>query len=88
MFEYFAAGVPVIASDFPLWRTIVAEHECGLLVDPSSPVEVAAALAEYARKPEMLSTHSRNARRLAVEQLNWQAEGKRLVNTYDRFRWR
>ncbi|PRB56782.1 glycosyltransferase family 4 protein [Microbacterium sp. MYb45] len=88
MFEYFAAGVPVIASDFPLWRTIVAEHECGLLVDPSSPAEVAAALAEYARKPELLSAHSRNARRLAVEQLNWQAEGKRLVDTYDRFRWR
>lgn len=88
MFEYFAAGVPVIASDFPLWRTIVAEHECGVLVDPASPTGLADALARYAREPELLSAHSRNARRLAVERLNWQTEGARLVDAYDRFRWR
>lgn len=83
MFEYLAAGVPVIASDFPLWRTIVLEHECGILVDPSSPAEVAAAVRRYADDPEMLAAHSRNARSLAVEKLNWRPEGERLVRAYE-----
>lgn len=84
MFEYFAAGVPVVASDFPLWRTIVADHECGILVDPSSPSQVAAAIRRYADDPAMLSAHSRNARRLAVEQLNWASEAVVLRDAYSR----
>jgi len=82
MFEYFAAGVPVIASDFPLWRTIVEKHECGILVNQESPEEIASALKQYSENPELLELHSTNARRLAVEKFNWQPEGEILVKAY------
>lgn len=82
MFEYLAAGVPVIASDFPLWRTIVATHQCGQLVRQDSAGEVAKALARYASDAELLSTHSRNARELAVSTLNWAPEAARLTDAY------
>lgn len=83
MFEYFAAGNPVIASDFPLWRTIVEGHECGLLVDQESPEEIAKALKMYSENPELLELHSANARRLAVEKFIWKPEGEILVKTYE-----
>lgn len=84
MFEYFAAGVPVIASDFPLWRSIVEGYECGLLVDESSPSAIASAIATYADDPQLLDRHSRNARRVAEEKLNWASEVPTLASVYRR----
>lgn len=82
MFEYFAAGVPVIASDFPLWRKILVDRSCGLVVDPTSPDQIAAAIRRYAETPALLEEHSRNARRLALEVFNWESESRHLVDSY------
>jgi len=86
MFEYFAAGLPVIASDFPLWRTIVGDHDCGILVDQTSPGAVASAISRYERDAGLLSRHSENAMRLARERLNWHHEALGLLGVYERLR--
>ncbi|UJP08913.1 glycosyltransferase [Microbacterium sp. KUDC0406] len=83
MFEYFAAGVPVIASDFTLWRSIVDGHRCGQLVDERDPAAVARAVRRYADDPALLAEHSINARHAAVESLNWASEAQQLVLAYD-----
>ena len=84
MFEYFASGVPVIASDFPLWRSIIEEYDCGILVDEKSPSAIAAAVAKYDADPALLERHSNNARRVAVELLNWAHEEPTLESVYKR----
>lgn len=86
MFEYLAAGIPVIASDFPLWRSIVADAECALFVAPDSPGEIASAVKRYAEDPELLKEHSVNARRLANEKLNWAREADTLIAAYESVR--
>lgn len=83
MFEYFAAGIPVVASDFPLWRSIIEHYDCGVLVDETDPVDIARGLDELARSPERLAELSANAR-TAAQELNWDAEERRLVEAYDR----
>lgn len=46
LFEYMAAELSVVASNFPLWREIVEGNNCGLTVDPLDPGEIARAI-EY-----------------------------------------
>lgn len=82
MFEYFAAGIPVVASDFPLWRSIVEQYECGLLVDERDPDSIAAAVAAYANDPAMLARHGENARDAARHHLNWASQATILVDLY------
>ena len=41
MFEYMNAGIPVIASNFPLWEKIIHLNKCGLIVNPLDPHEIA-----------------------------------------------
>lgn len=84
MFEYMAAGLPVIASDFPLWRSIILKYDCGILVDETSPSQIAAAVAAYDEDSELLDRHGRNSRAAAVDHLNWRSEGEALVDLYDR----
>lgn len=83
MFEYFAAGIPVVASDFPLWRSIVEQYECGLLVDERDPDSIAEAVAAYADDPAMLARHGVNARDAAKHHLNWASQAAVLVDLYD-----
>ena len=83
MFEYFAAGIPVIASDFPLWRSIIEKYECGLLVDETSPRNISEAVAIYDSDPDLLDLHARNARRAAESEFNWRLEETALLAAYD-----
>lgn len=83
MFEYFAAGLPVIASDFPVWRGIIEEDDSGTLVDESDPTAIARALNFYHESPDVLRKQSSNARRHALNVRNWGTEGAALVKTYE-----
>lgn len=82
MFEYFASGTPVIASDFPLWAPIIERYDCGLLVDPASLEALAKALKTYADDPSLLDRHGANARGAALGALNWEAETEALLSVY------
>ncbi|RZA36441.1 MAG: glycosyltransferase [Lysobacteraceae bacterium] len=82
MFEYMAAGIPVIASDFPLWRDIVEGSACGLCVDPSDPQAIAAAIDHLASHPQQARDMGANGRRAVLERYNWENEEDKLIAFY------
>jgi glycosyltransferase involved in cell wall biosynthesis len=82
MFEYMAAGLPVIASDFPLWREIVTEAGCGLLVDPRSPRAIAEAMNHILAHPVEAAAMGRRGRAAVEGRYNWEAEFHKLLGLY------
>ena len=82
MFEYMSAGVPVIASNFPLWREIVIGNDCGLCVDPLDPQAIADAIDFIAANPERAEEMGRNGQRAVNERYNWGAEEQKLLQLY------
>lgn len=84
MFEYMSAGIPVIASDFPLWRNIVEGSRCGVCVDPLDPAQIARAIDELVGDPQKAQQMGLNGRRAVMECYNWAAEEKKLQTYYRR----
>lgn len=83
MFEYMSAGIPVIASRFPLWTEIIEGNQCGICVDPENPEEIALAIKRVVDNPEWAKELGENGRRAVVERYNWEAEEKVLLAFYE-----
>lgn len=82
LFEYMAAGIPCVVSDFPLWREIVESAQCGLLVDPSDPEAIAAAIAWLLENESEAKAMGERGREAVESEYNWQGEAKKLVELY------
>jgi glycosyltransferase involved in cell wall biosynthesis len=82
LFEYMSAGLPVIASDFPLWREIVEGNACGVVVDPTDPRKIGEAIDYLLDRPDMRETMGENARNAVRERYNWQRESQKLLDLY------
>lgn len=83
MFEYMAAGLPVISSNFPLWKAIVEGNKCGLCVDPLDPEAIAKAIDFLVDNPEEAERMGRNGQSAVYEKYNWAIEEKKLFKLYD-----
>jgi glycosyltransferase involved in cell wall biosynthesis len=84
MFEYMAAGLPVIASRFPLWQDIVEGNQCGLCVDPENPLAIAAAIDHLCRHPHIARRMGENGRRAVHTAYHWGSEADKLGAFYER----
>lgn len=82
MFEYMAAGVTVVASDFPLWKDIIEKRKSGVCVraqDPSALKDVINGLFD---DPALMDEMGSNGRRAVEEYFNWGVEEKKLTDFY------
>ncbi|MDP4739333.1 MAG: glycosyltransferase family 4 protein [Crocinitomicaceae bacterium] len=82
MFEYLAAGCAVLASDFPLYRTLLHGADCGVFVDPQNEAEISLALSELATQAEKTAKMGQLARSLFEEKYNWEKEARQLREFY------
>jgi len=82
LFEYMAAGIPVIASDFARWREILKEVNCALFVNPLRPEEIAEAIEYVLRNPGEAAEMGRRGQKAVKESFNWETQAQNLVELY------
>lgn len=84
MFEYMAAGLPVLASDFPLWRSILVETgagECAAALDPKALATVIRSLLDDRKRAQEMGARGREA---VMNRFLWEHEARKLCDLYSR----
>lgn len=80
LFEYLAAGVPVVASDFPELRRVIEGEGVGVTCDPEDPADIARAVRSVVDDPVRHARFRAGALR-AGERFNWERERPKLSET-------
>jgi glycosyltransferase involved in cell wall biosynthesis len=73
LFDYIAAGLPVLVSPLPEVSALVNSFGCGIVLDEVSPEEIARKLQQLADDRSLL-LRLRQGAEMAREEINWEKE--------------
>ena len=78
LFDYMAAGLPIVASDLPALREVLRHEENALLARPDDPDAFAAAVRRLLAEPDLAARLGGQAR-LDVSRYSWDARAAALL---------
>jgi glycosyltransferase involved in cell wall biosynthesis len=84
VFEYMAAGLPFVASNFPELRRMIESYHLGRTFDPDDPEDIAKAINDVLSDSDRYEQLKRNAIE-AAKIFNWENESKKLLAFYRSF---
>ena len=82
IFEYMACSLPVITSDFDLYKSIVEDNQCGICINPRDPNQLANAIEKIFSNPILVDQYGKNGRKLVKKKYNWSIEENKLLKFY------
>ncbi len=84
LFEYMAAGLPVVASDLPLIVHYVSDANCGLLAKPEDPQSFTSAIARLLDDEKMAMNMGRRGQHAFIDRFSWESQIPGLLSFYDK----
>ena len=84
LYEYMAAALPIVASDLPITRDLVAANACGVLHAPDDPADLVRVLRAVLDDPAGAEAMGRRGRQAFVERYNYESGARALVAMYER----
>jgi glycosyltransferase involved in cell wall biosynthesis len=82
LFEYMSAGIPVVASDFPLWRSIIEDSHCGIVVDPLNIEDITQGILQIINDEDLALEMSKSGQAAVKAKYNWDTEAEKLLSLY------
>lgn len=83
-FEVMYAGLPIICTDFDLWKKIVDQEHCGICVNPHNIEQIVSAIKYFLDNPDIAKQMGENGRNAVLKKYNWGTEEQKLLDFYDR----
>lgn len=82
LFEYMASGLPVICSNFTMWKGVIEKYQCGICVDPTDIIKIRSAMDYMSNDLEEAKKMGANGLKAVKEIFNWTQEEKKLLELY------
>lgn len=84
LFDYMREARPAVVPEFAVEvRKIVRDADCGILVDVTQPVAIAAAIVTLLANSDEAQRLGENGRRAVETKYNWQADEARLLAAFE-----
>lgn len=82
IFEYMQAGIPVVATDFDLWKEIIEGNDCGLCVNPHNTDAIADAINYFIDNKDIAKQKGDNGKKAVEKFYSWASQEKVLYDMY------
>ena len=84
IFEYMAAGLPIVTADFPSWKRVIDAERVGITVNPQDTTAIAEAIQYLLEHPELRHEMGERGRAAIRARYNWENEAVKLLHVYSR----
>lgn len=82
LFETMVRGIPVICTDFTLWREIIDKYNCGICVEPGNLEQLIMAIKSIIDNPDEAKKMGENGRKAVELEYNWESQETKLIDLY------
>jgi len=85
LFEYMNWEIPIICTDFTLWKKIIVDElQCGICVNPYDVKAISKAITYLIENPNVAKQMGRNGRKAVLSTYNWNTQAQKLLMLYDK----
>lgn len=82
LFEYMSAGLPLICSNFSLWKILIEQENCGICVNPNDVSEISNAINFIKENQSIAKQMGENGKNAVINKFNWLIEEQKLIEFY------
>ena len=84
IFEYMMQGLPVICTDFDLWKSLIVDkYKCGICVNPKSEEQLADAIGYILAHKEEAYEMGQRGRNAVLNEFNWESQAAKYISIYN-----
>ena len=84
IFEYMMFGLPIICTNFTLWKNIIDRWKCGFVVDPNNYDEIYRIIHSIENNLDALLQMGANAKEAVAKEFNWSTQATTLLKLYQK----
>ena len=84
LFEAMYRGLPIICTDYILFKKIINKYGCGICINPYDKEALTASIKRLLNNPDEAKLMGENGRKAVLEKFNWESQEEKLLNLYSK----